>query len=283
MRRISLSLVAALCLIACGAAFAKSASKAKVDLNTASQAELQALPGVSKATATKIIAGRPYASIDDLAKAGISSKTIEKIRADVTVGSPNTASSTTTASKGSSTAPPLVDLNKASAAQIQGLPGVGKSTAKKIIAGRPYKSVDDLSKAGVSAKTLKKIRPLVTVGQPAANPSQTASATPTPTPTPAPTLTPQPAAVPAAKPQPSPTASTTTSSSSHGKKQLEAGQTININTASLEELELLPGIGAVKGQAIIDGRPYARPEDVMKVKGIKQGTFSKIKDFITVN
>jgi len=39
---------------------------------------------------------------------------------------------------------------------------VGAVTAKKIIAGRPYDSVDDLSKAGVSAKTIEKIRGSVT-------------------------------------------------------------------------------------------------------------------------
>jgi len=45
---------------------------------------------------------------------------------------------------------------------------------------------------------------------------------------------------------------------------------------------VLPGIGPVKAQAIIDGRPYANPEDIMKVKGIKQGEYNKIKDTITV-
>jgi competence protein ComEA len=38
----------------------------------------------------------------------------------------------------------------------------------------------------------------------------------------------------------------------------------------------------VKAQAIIDGRPYQKPEDVMKVKGIKEGTYGVIKDYITV-
>jgi competence protein ComEA len=57
---------------------------------------------------------------------------------------------------------------------------------------------------------------------------------------------------------------------------------VNINTASKQQLEKLPGIGPVKAQAIIDGRPYQAKEDIMKVKGIKQGTFDKIKDVITV-
>ncbi len=42
---------------------------------------------------------------------------------------------------------------------------MGEVTAGKIVAGRPYASVDDLAKAGVGPKTLEKIRSLVTVGE----------------------------------------------------------------------------------------------------------------------
>jgi predicted flap endonuclease-1-like 5' DNA nuclease len=58
-----------------------------------------------------------------------------------------------------------VDVNNASQKDLEALPGIGAATAKKIIAGRPYSSVSDLSKAGVSAKTIAKITPLVTFGQ----------------------------------------------------------------------------------------------------------------------
>jgi DNA uptake protein ComE-like DNA-binding protein len=57
-----------------------------------------------------------------------------------------------------------VDLNAASEADLESLPGVGAATAKKIIAGRPYKSVDDLSRAGLSASKIQKLSPLVTIG-----------------------------------------------------------------------------------------------------------------------
>ena len=41
----------------------------------------------------------------------------------------------------------------------------------------------------------------------------------------------------------------------------------------------MPEIGPVKAQAIIDGRPYKKTEDVMKVKGFKEQEFAKIKEF----
>ena len=65
-------------------------------------------------------------------------------------------------------------------------------------------------------------------------------------------------------------------------KATKPGEKININTASKDELDVLPGIGPVRAQAIIDGRPFKTIEDVMKVKGIKEVEFGKIKDMITV-
>ncbi|MGE5103440.1 MAG: ComEA family DNA-binding protein, partial [Betaproteobacteria bacterium] len=62
---------------------------------------------------------------------------------------------------------------------------------------------------------------------------------------------------------------------------------VNINTATREELDALPGIGPVKAQAIIDYRsangPFRSTEDIMKVKGIKEGEYAKILDQISVS
>ena len=57
---------------------------------------------------------------------------------------------------------------------------------------------------------------------------------------------------------------------------------VNINTASLEELMTLNGIGEVKGQAIIDARPFKSIEELLDVKGIADATYAKIRDFVTV-
>jgi DNA uptake protein ComE-like DNA-binding protein len=51
-------------------------------------------------------------------------------------------------------AAPKLDLNTAPLEERQKLPGVGEATAKKIIAGRPYKSVAELGKAGVPKPTI---------------------------------------------------------------------------------------------------------------------------------
>ncbi len=58
----------------------------------------------------------------------------------------------------------LVDLNTASNRQLQNVPGIGVQLAARIVAGRPYRSVDDLLRvSGIGPKLLFKLRPHVIV------------------------------------------------------------------------------------------------------------------------
>ena len=62
---------------------------------------------------------------------------------------------------------------------------------------------------------------------------------------------------------------------------------ININTADAARLMELPGIGASKAESILSYREekggFASIEEIKNITGIKEGVFSKIKDYITVN
>lgn len=248
-----------------------------VDLNLATADELKKLPGIGEATARKIIDGRPHKSVDDLAGAGVNASEIAKLRPLVEV----------------KPLPSPVDINVEPLDKIRTLPGIGPVLAAEIIAARPLAGYDALAKLkGIGPEKLDALRGRVAFGEGTATEKAKAK-------------------VAGAKAEEAAARATVAETKAKGEPQAKAnldemkakakvaeakieekvraklapGTKVNINTAEKDVLDELPGIGPVKAQAILDARAtkkFEKIEDVMTVKGIKEGEFAKIKDIITV-
>ncbi len=128
-----------------------------IDINACESPALEAIPGVGSATAAAIIADRESRGLfyepQDLRRVrGIGATTLEGILPFVTVGD-----------VGPRPPPTLLDLNTATADQLERLPGIGPVTAARIVVNREdkgaFKSPDDLQRVkGIGPKTVEKIR-----------------------------------------------------------------------------------------------------------------------------
>jgi competence protein ComEA len=70
----------------------------------------------------------------------------------------------------------------------------------------------------------------------------------------------------------------------HARPKVEG--VVNLNTASAEQLDALPGVAPKVAQAVVDYRkahPFTKTEEVVRVKGIGKKRFQKIKAFLTVS
>ncbi len=103
---------------------------------------------------------------------------------------------------------------------------------------------------------------------------------------------PVPAARPAPEPEapvaaraepvvPAPAVAAATPAQPPARAAPEADGRIDLNTASLAELNALPGVGMV-GRAIIGGRPYASPDDLVAKRILNRATFARIKEQVAV-
>ena len=80
------------------------------------------------------------------------------------------------------------------------------------------------------------------------------------------------------------TASNAETARTNPTPRAESG-TVNIQTATAEELQLLPGIGPAKADAIVrhrERRAFRRIEDLMRVRGIGRATFRRLRAMLSV-
>ncbi len=159
-----------------------------------------------------------------------------------------------------------IDADRASAAELARLPKVGLALAKTIVAEREAKgsfgSLEGLDRVpGIGPGMLGAIAPHVTFSAPAASSFTPASGQ---------------------FARPAPPAGGVAGGSSPGG----APPAVNVNTATLSELDRLPGIGPTRAAAILQERqargPFASVEELSRVPGLGPAAIARLRDRVAV-
>ena len=159
-----------------------------------------------------------------------------------------------------------IDPNVAGEEELDRLPGVGASKALRIVQDReengPFARVEELARVpGLGPRSVEKLRPYLRIRSPAGT-------------------------APARESVPSGTAPRArVAAAGSPVKSGAAGARINLNRATAEELQALPGIGAVMAERIVAFRAehgsFGKPEELMEVSGVGARTFARIAPLVT--
>jgi len=173
-----------------------NASAGRVDLNHADRAQLLQLPGVGEHAAERIeeyrLSHKGFHNVEELRQVhGVGPATLERLRPYIDADAEDVLEDGMDAAPAHKEAPPKsvkpaarkaanstkkgdalkepVDINHATATELQRLPGVGPAMSSRIIlvrGQRPFQSVEELRRVpGIGAKTLEKLRPFVKVDE----------------------------------------------------------------------------------------------------------------------
>lgn len=174
-----------------------------------------------------------------------------------------------------------LDINRATAAEFERLPGIGPAKARAIVEARSriggFDSIERLDAVpGIGAKTLERLRPYLKVEGMARAAAPTNGAL---------------ASIPvastfkakgagAARAAATMTAATPATEAVRSVTQPATLPVIDVNSAPAEELEKLPGIGPALARRIIEERtargPFRNPRDLIRVKGIGPRNLEKM-------
>lgn len=174
--------------------------------------------------------------------------------------------------------PETIDINTASFEELKTLPRIGTVSANKIIEYRKicgrFNSIEEITRVkGIGKKTFEKIREVITVGSSSYCDEKKSFSK-------------------LEKPESLPEKMKSLMTNEEGSMTINGTKTfqeqlkININTASIEELERLHGIGPAIANRIIEYRKFhggfQSIEEITRVKGIGVKTYEKIKGNITI-